>query len=189
MPSTGLTLSNILDKINIRLRRRQFARRRPKLDDVTTVQRRAGSNNSVKSGRARPRSRDLGRSGSIARPPSAARPSRRQRGIGVSAHACNDPFRGARGTLQPKIRATHLLQALGPCFSNGASATKTMTRKGVPDRRAVRLRIVVGRADALRPPPPKPCPSRTERQAAILSPWPGGHFPAKLCATMWQASP
>lgn len=37
VPSTRMTLSNRLDKINIRLRRRQFARRRPKLDDVTTV--------------------------------------------------------------------------------------------------------------------------------------------------------
>ena len=32
----------------------------------------------------------------------------------------------------PKIRATHLLRAVGSCFSDGASATKTMTRKSIP---------------------------------------------------------
>jgi hypothetical protein len=87
----------------------------------------------VKSGRTRPRSRDLGRSGSIARLIEAARPSRRQRGTRVSAHACNDPFRGARGRLLPQKPSKCICCApSAPCFSNGASATKTMTRKCVP---------------------------------------------------------
>lgn len=180
-----LALSNGLDKINTRLRRHQFTRWHTRVPDVIAVQwthRSLGGS-----------ALDLVISGGGALSRGLDRPRDRAAGKGepASRHMrVTIPSAEPVARSYPNSRAAHLLRALGPCFSAGAAATKDhdadrclrSARSSTPHR--CRESRCTAAASGETSPVANRTPSRLSSRRG-----PGGPFPAKLCATMWQASP
>lgn len=145
-----LALPNGLDKINIRLRRRQFARRRTRLDDVIAVQceRIAGSQRSlggpaldlvISGGRALSRGLDQPRDRAAGKKEPASRHMR------VTIPPADSVARS-----HPRTEQRICCEPSAPCVSDERRSCPGHDAKDVPDRLEAQLRITDVKADSLR---------------------------------------